>query len=150
PIDARTDLYATGVLLYELVTGQVPFDADTPMTVLTKHVYEAPPPPRRLNPDLPAEVEAALLRALAKDPAARYQSAAEMAQALERIATQLDQQLVRGQMTQLYLAGVRAFEEGQWDQAIEQFSQLTALDPSYQDAADLLAPAQEPHEQARQ
>jgi serine/threonine-protein kinase len=78
-IDARTDIYASGVMLYEMLTGHVPFDAETPMAVLTKHVYEPPPPPRSLAPDLPVAVEAVVLRAVAKDPAARFQSAAEIA-----------------------------------------------------------------------
>ncbi|HEX9438122.1 MAG TPA: protein kinase, partial [Roseiflexaceae bacterium] len=112
PIDARTDLYAAGVMLYEMVTGRVPFDADTPMAVLTKHVYEAPPPPRSLNPDLPAAVEAALLKALAKDPAARYQTAAAMAADLGRLANQIELGRARGQITGFYQAGVRAFEAG--------------------------------------
>ncbi len=99
PADARTDLYATGVVLYELLTGRVPFDADTPMGVLTKHAYEPPPPPRSLNPDLSGETETALLRALAKEPDQRYQSAREMADTLERIASQLAQRrpVVRAQ-----------------------------------------------------
>src|SRR5215212_6385664 len=79
PVDARTDLYATGVLLYEMVAGHVPFEASTPMAMLAKHAYELPLPPRSIIPSLSPEVETLLLRALEKDPAARYQTAADMA-----------------------------------------------------------------------
>ena len=149
PVDARTDLYATGILLYELLTGRVPFDADMPMEVLTKHAYEPPPPPRSLNPDLTVELEAALLRALAKEPAQRYQSAKEMADTLERVASQLEQRLSHHQSTNLYQAGLQALEEGHWEQAVEQLSRLVILDPGYEDAADLLAVAQESQERAK-
>jgi serine/threonine-protein kinase len=90
PVDARSDLYSTGVVLYELVTGQVPFDASTPLAVLMKHIYEPLPPPRSHNPDLPAPVEAVLLRALQKDPDARYQSAKEMAKDLQHALIQVE------------------------------------------------------------
>jgi len=89
-VDARSDLYALGVVLYELVTGRVPFNATTPMVVMLKHIYEPPPAPRSLNPSLPALVETAVLRALAKEPLQRYQSAAEMSEALERLIEQLN------------------------------------------------------------
>jgi len=82
-------VYALGVVLYELVTGQVPFNAPTPLMLLLKHIYESPPAPRSLNPNLPAPLEAAVLRALAKEPHQRYQSAAEMSAALERLIEQL-------------------------------------------------------------
>jgi serine/threonine protein kinase len=87
PVDARTDLYAVGAMLFEMLTGHVPFEADTPMAVLTRHVYEPAPSPRTLVPELSAELEAAVLCALAKDPSQRYQSAAEMAAALDRLAS---------------------------------------------------------------
>ncbi len=90
-IDARADLYATGVVLYEMLTGQVPFEADTPLAMLMKHAYEPPPSPRSLNPGLPIALEATVLHALAKDPAARYQSASEMAAALEHAAARIEQ-----------------------------------------------------------
>lgn len=82
PEDARSDLYAAGVVLYEMATGQIPFKAETPMAVLLKHVNEIPPAPRRLNPGLPENVERILLKGLQKRPDDRYQTAAEMEQAV--------------------------------------------------------------------
>jgi serine/threonine protein kinase/formylglycine-generating enzyme required for sulfatase activity len=150
PVDARTDLYATGVVLYEMVTGRVPFEADTPIGVLTKHVYEAPPPPRRVNPDIPVAVETLLLRALAKDAAARYQTAAEMSADLERVASRIEQSGTQSQLTGLYHGGVQAFEEGRWDQAVDQFSKLVTLDAGYEDASDMLEAAREAQERTKQ
>ena len=149
PIDARTDLYAAGVVLYELVTGRVPFDSDTPMAVLTKHVYEVPPPARTLNPDLPLAVEQVLQKALQKDPGARYQTAAEMAAELSRIAIELDHDKNRSQITGLYEVGVQAFEQGQWEQAVDRLGKLVALDPGYEDASELLDAAREAQDRAR-
>jgi len=137
-IDTRTDLYSAGIVLYELLTGRVPFDADTPIALLMKQAYEAPLPPRRLNPDIPVSVETALLRALAKEPDSRYQSAAVMAEELERVATQLDRGSTHDQLTSLYQAGAQAFRAGHWDTAIEQLSRLVALDATYEDAQLLL------------
>ncbi len=79
-----TDIYSLGVMFYEMVTGQVPFDADTPFAVIHKHVYDPLPAPRTLVPDLPVALENVIVKALAKDPAKRYQSAREMAAAAEQ------------------------------------------------------------------
>jgi serine/threonine-protein kinase len=149
PIDARTDLYAAGIVLYELVTGRVPFDSDTPMAVLTKHVYETPPPARTLNPDLPSAVDQALQKALQKDPAARYQTAAEMSAELSQIAADLERNKNRSQITGLYEVGVQAFEQGHWDQAVDRLGKLVALDPGYEDAHELLDAAREAQERAK-
>jgi serine/threonine-protein kinase len=97
PADARSDLYSVGIVLYEILTGQTPFDAVTPYAVLKMHIYEVPPRPRSLNPALPVEVEALLLRALEKDPAARYQSASDMATDLERIVARLEHERPAGE-----------------------------------------------------
>ncbi len=77
--DARTDLYALGVVLYEGLAGRLPFEAGTPVVLLQEHVYKPVPP---LPADVPDALERLVLRALAKDPADRFQSATEMAEAL--------------------------------------------------------------------
>ncbi|HNP72198.1 MAG TPA: serine/threonine-protein kinase [Kouleothrix sp.] len=150
PIDARTDLYAAGVVLYELVTGRVPFDSDTPMAVLTKHVYDPPPPARTLNPDLSPLLEALLDRALAKEPAARFQTAAEMSAALLDTAAQLEvQQQSRVQMTGLYELGLDAFQSRRYNEAVSQLRKLVDLDPENEDANELLQAALDAQERAR-
>ena len=81
-IDGRTDLYALGVLLYELTTGRVPFTGNDPLTIVSQHVHAPVVPPRVLRPDLPGGLEAVIVKLLAKDPAHRYSSAAETRVAL--------------------------------------------------------------------
>ncbi len=80
----QSDLYAVGVILYEMLTGLVPFDAEDPLAIAVKHVHEPPPRPRELRPELSPEVEAVVLKALAKDPAARYPDGAALAEALDQ------------------------------------------------------------------
>ena len=82
-VSATADLYSVGVILYEALTGRVPFDADTPVAVALKQVSEQPRPPSELNPQVPPALDAIVLRALAKDPANRFQSAEEFIRALD-------------------------------------------------------------------
>jgi hypothetical protein len=84
PGDPRADIYALGVLLYQLCTGQVPFQADTPYAVILKHITAPLPAPRDVRPDLPEAVERVILKALAKAPEDRFQSASQMASSLRR------------------------------------------------------------------
>jgi beta-lactam-binding protein with PASTA domain/predicted Ser/Thr protein kinase len=83
PVDARSDLYSIGIVLYELLTGRVPFDAESPVTVALMQVNEAPVPPSQLNPEVSPALEAVVMRALEKDPARRFADAEEFIAALE-------------------------------------------------------------------
>jgi eukaryotic-like serine/threonine-protein kinase len=85
-VDQRSDLYSLGIVLYELLTGKTPFDGDTPVEIAMKHLSNAPKPPSTLRADIPPELDMVVLRALAKNPDDRYQSADEMEADLERVA----------------------------------------------------------------
>jgi len=82
PVDGRADLYALGVVLYELTTGRLPFTGDDPLTIVSQHVHAPVVPPRVLRPDLPRALEAVILRLLEKGPAERFATAGETAVAL--------------------------------------------------------------------
>ncbi|GAA0574576.1 Stk1 family PASTA domain-containing Ser/Thr kinase [Kribbella sandramycini] len=84
-VDARSDLYSTGCLLYELLTGRPPFVGESPVSVAYQHVREQPLPPSSFDPDIPPEVDAVVLKALVKNRDERYQSANEMRQDLHRV-----------------------------------------------------------------
>ena len=90
PVDQRSDIYSLGIILYEMVTGSVPFVAETPLAVLFKHISDPLPPPSLVKPDIPAPIEQVILKALAKDPNDRFTTAGEFVTAWKRALEQAE------------------------------------------------------------
>jgi beta-lactam-binding protein with PASTA domain/predicted Ser/Thr protein kinase len=86
PVDQTSDLYSVGIVLYELLTGKVPFTGDSPVEIAMKHISATPEPPSRVRAEIPGELDKIVLRALAKSPQQRYKSAEEMDRDLARVA----------------------------------------------------------------
>ncbi len=145
-LDQRSDLYSLGVVLYQMVTGRVPFMADTPNSVLYAHVHKPPAPPSQMNPSIVQPVEAVVLKALAKDPQARYQSGAQMAAALDAAVQRAEPMMLE----YLYAQATQLMAAGKMDEAVALWEQLRRIRPDYKDAAAQMAHAQRHSETARE
>lgn len=107
-VDPRSDLYSVGVVLYELLTGKVPFTGDSPVEIAMRHLSDTPPPPSEVKDGIPHELDMVVMRALAKDPETRYQSAEEMNADLERVARGLGVSSETEEAATQIIAGVNA------------------------------------------
>jgi eukaryotic-like serine/threonine-protein kinase len=112
-IDHRSDLYSVGIVLYELLTGAVPFTGDTPVEIAMKHLSQVPEPPSAKRPDLPKTLDQVVLRALAKDPEERYGSAEEMDAELARVAEGLPVTAEAAEAATAVLAGAGVTDTAQ-------------------------------------
>jgi len=160
-LDARSDNYSLGVVVYQMFAGKVPFSGETPLGVMRCHVDEPPPPPSQINPAITPTVEAVLLKALSKEREKRYQRAGDTALALEAAlreeAQAVEQAEARAReerakaeaerekqerLSILYAEAKKAYGAGRWQDAIDAFEQVLALDAEYRDVVSKLAVAQ--------
>jgi eukaryotic-like serine/threonine-protein kinase len=111
PVDQTSDLYSTGIVLFELLTAHVPFTGETPVEIAMKHLSEAPDAPSDLRPEVPDDLDLVVLRALSKEPAERYQSAAAMDADLETVAHGGHVPIETAEAATMVLAGGRALDD---------------------------------------
>jgi formylglycine-generating enzyme required for sulfatase activity/tRNA A-37 threonylcarbamoyl transferase component Bud32 len=139
-VDGRADVYALGVVAYEMLAGRVPFEAETPLSVLHAHVHDAPPDPCALNQALDKDVAAAVLKALEKAPADRYQTAGAFARELRRAweAAQEAAQ-VKATLAGLYAQAQEVMKAERWGVVVNLCVEMRDLDPDYRDVGTLLA-----------
>ena len=127
-VDSRSDLYSLGIMLYQLLTGQVPFSGAV-QDVFWAHMYVSPKPPRALRPDIPEALERVVLRALAKKREERYQSAADMHEALRAV----EDITVRGERQRRFRSlleqGEAHLKGRRWEEAVATFEQAGVLEP---------------------
>jgi len=141
-VSAASDIYSLGVVAYEMLAGQAPFTGKSTPAVLHAHVYETPPPLRERRRELPKEIETVVGRALAKQPADRYPSAAELAAALRQMAEMQDERQRREYLETLRGRIPPLLEESCWEQAIAACQEVLALAADYEDVPALLAQAE--------
>jgi beta-lactam-binding protein with PASTA domain/tRNA A-37 threonylcarbamoyl transferase component Bud32 len=112
PVTAASDLYSVGIVLYEMLTGKVPFTGDSPIEIAMKHLNDPPKPPSRIRPEIPEELDQVVLRALAKQPEQRYQTAEEFSEDLTRVEAGLPVAPETAEAATAVITGATALQTG--------------------------------------
>ena len=151
-VDIRADIYSLGIVMYRMLSGNLPFRADTPWAIVNQHIASPPPPLAEACPDLPPDVVALVEKALAKQAEDRFQTPFEMIDAIEEVLEAhglplqspiQDLQPSGYSLDDLYERGQRALAAESWREAVNLFSQIVKVDPEYRDVAALIAGASE-------
>lgn len=151
PVDVRSDIYSLGIVLFEMLTGRVPFDADNPWAVISQHITDPPPSLRERNEDIPVGLEQLIETALAKRREERFQSPQEVIEVIDALLAGEDMppgqvdvrpgEILSPVTEDIYQRGLQAVQVEQWEQAINLFSHVLELQPDYRDARERLAHA---------
>lgn len=142
--DHRLDVYALGIVIYQMVTGRVPFRAETPLSTLRGHVDQVPPSPAEANPEITPALEAILLKALAKSPDQRYDSAGAFAEALsDEVQRLVEEQKKEERLARLHEDAGKLVAAQEWARALAVCGQILDLAPDDPYVGDLLAQANE-------
>lgn len=149
-VDVRSDIYSLGIVMYQLLSGKLPFDAKSPWSIISQHIASKPPSLRLSNTELPEVVEYLVNKAMAKRPEDRFQTPAELIQAVEdvlsgreitAVKTPVPEQNIAGLVENLYRRAVEASQAEEWQRAVNLFNQVINLQPDYEDATERLAEA---------
>ena len=149
-VDVRSDIYSLGIVMYQMLSGKLPFDAKSPWSIVSQHIASKPPSLRLGNTDLPEAVEHLVNKAMAKRPEDRFQTPAELIRAVEdvlsgkeiaAVKTPVPERDIAGLVENLYQRAVKASQAEEWQRAVNLFNQVINLQPDYEDATERLAEA---------